>query len=323
LAMAARSRFSLFVVVFALFVLGWAAAVPTGLYGLTPVHPKLVKINPITAKQEPVGNTSLPTELSSQQLSSIDVQRGIFYAVLFNTTSNIVHLAGISIATGKLISNVRLPFAPTVLVGVGQTCNVIPQTGEVLVTGRDRIGGKHHILKVDPKTGKNKLLNTIGDVDVLAGASAYDVRHNMLWLQFGDATGIRNFGFDVATGRLVYQIPDALNLESMVYDPVTQKIYGIGLKVVNSTNFYRVLLSLDSSNANTTVIGPIPGYFVIDASELAIDPNGRRLFCFLQPTGSSRAPFHLLSISLRDGSILSSPTACVGQLCPWSLAYQY
>jgi hypothetical protein len=147
-----------------------------------------------------------------------------------------------------LISAAKLPFAPGLLVGVGQTCNVIPQTGEVLVSGKDRIGGKHHILKVDPKTGKNTLINTIGDVDVLGGASTYDPKYHLLWLQFAKGNTITNFAFDINTGRLIYKISDSLSLETMAYDPITQKIYGIGLKVLNSTNYYRVLLALDSQN---------------------------------------------------------------------------
>ena len=52
-----------------------------GLYGLGPEVPQLLQINPTTGQTTPVGNANLPKELTSQQLSSIDATKRIYYMV--------------------------------------------------------------------------------------------------------------------------------------------------------------------------------------------------------------------------------------------------
>jgi len=61
---------------------------------------------------------------------------------------------------------------------------------------------------------------------------------------------------DVATGAQTI-VANPLNMETMDYDPLTGLIYGVGLKVDSPTNFYRVMLSLDSSNNTFAVLGMV------------------------------------------------------------------
>jgi len=291
------------------------------LYGFSAMTPRLVKINPVTAIVSPVGRHDFPTELTGQQLSSIDVANKIYYLVAFNTTDRHVYLIGISLKDGSIRHSVRLPFATSVLVGVGQTCNVIPKTGEVLVSGRDRIRARHHILKVDPVSGNNTLIAEIGDIDVLGGASAYDPDAEYLWLQFGLTSGTINlFAYHIPSKKLVHNITDTLNLETMSFDEKTGTIRGVGLQVFNSNNYTRVMISLDSKSAAMTILGNIPNYFIIDAAMGAINENQRVYYAYLQPTSPPKAPFHLLTINADNGQVTASPTAD-GSTMPWSIAY--
>jgi len=293
------------------------------LYGLSPIVPQLVRIDPLTAQVTPIGNANLPNELTGQQLSSIDTQNRIYYLVAFNQTGRMVQLLGLSLVTGKLVLSTRLPFAPETLVGVGQTCNVIPGTGDVLVSGRDGVRNLHQILRVNPRTGHTSLIAKIGDVDVLGGASAYDPANNILWIQLGTGAEIDLFGFNINTGQQVYQIDDSMSMETMNYDPVTKLLYGIGLKVMNETSAIRILVTLDSKTGKFNEIGTIPGYFIIEGGVGALNPTKREVYCFLQKTGSSNQPFLLVTVDMNDATVKHNPVACRNPSnCPWSMGYQ-
>jgi len=291
------------------------------LYGLAPGIARLVKINPSTAAVTPVGRHTYPSELTAQQLSSIDIKNKIYYLIAFNSSDRHVYLTGLSLKDGSLLHSVRLPFAPNVLVGVGQTCDVIPATGEVLVSGKDRVRARHHILKVNPVMGNNTLIAEIGDIDVLGAATAYDPDFEMLWLQFGiKSGGINLFAYHIPTKKLMYNISDTLNLETMNFDEVSGTIRGIGLQVFNSHNYTRIMMSLDSKSGKMTVLGKIPDYFIIDAGLGAINENQRTYYSYLQPSSSPNAPFHLVSVNVDTGKVNDSPVADSSTM-PWSIAY--
>jgi len=297
-----------------------ALAFGAGLYGLRAAVPALETIDPTTGRQTPVG-VPIPNELTAQQLASIDDKNRLFYVVSFNTTDRHVYLLALSIQTGALLNSVRLPFAESELVGVGQTCNVMPETGHVLVTGRDRILGKHYILDVNPVTGANTVIASIGDIDVLASASAYDYVNRILWLQFAlQRGGIFNFAFEIPSGKILHQVPDTLNLETMNFDTKTGKVLGIGLYVVNNNNYTRVLVSLDSLTGVMTNLGYIPNYFLIEGGEAGLNIAARELYCFMKPTGNPSQPFNLLTLNADTGAVKAKPAIPQNQL-PWSLAY--
>jgi len=59
------------------------------------------------------------TELTAQQLSSIDSKGGVYFTLAFNLTSRHVHLIGIDLISGAITENTPLPFKDSGLVGVG------------------------------------------------------------------------------------------------------------------------------------------------------------------------------------------------------------
>jgi len=51
------------------------------------------------------------------------------------------------------------------LIFQSEACDYDANTGDVIVSGVDRIGGNHEILSVDPKTHHNKLIASIDDIE--------------------------------------------------------------------------------------------------------------------------------------------------------------
>lgn len=53
-------------------------------------------------------------------------------------------------------------------------------------------------------------------------------------------------GFDVATGKLQYQLPDQYNLDTMSFDSKNNVVVGTGLRLINATDFARTVSLLSS-----------------------------------------------------------------------------
>lgn len=75
----------------------------------------------------------------AQGLSTIDTNLGVYYIIAVNdsTTPASTNLIGISTATGDVISEMPLPFAQQVIVGLGQYVDWQTGTPYVLCTGPD------------------------------------------------------------------------------------------------------------------------------------------------------------------------------------------
>lgn len=165
----------------------------------------------------------------------------------------------------------------------------------------------------------------IGDIDVLGAASAFDPVHGILWLQLAQNSSgsveIDLFGFDVKTGNVKYQLKDTLLMETMTFDPLTGKIFGIGLQIFSETNYTRILMTLDvTTEQKFAIVNQIPGYFIIQAAIAALDVKNRILYSYLQPVGKQSAPFELVGVDVRTGKVVSHPKV-VDATRPWSLEF--
>jgi len=310
-----------------LFVLFISNTIGGTLYGFS-ADMALISVDPWTGKQTNIGKP-LPHEAQAQNLATIDQKSAIYYIVGFNLTTQKTQLIGVSLSNGKILSETNLPFEAEFLVGVGQTVDFDPITGTVLASGRDRsVEDAHRIIRMDPLSGQYSTIAVIEDIDVLGEPHVYDYINKVYWLQFGvnDSQGIHIdiFGYDTVTGKLLYQIRDVLNIETMSFDPKTGLIYGIGIIFDAEGKPIRILTTLDSKTGNTTIIGKIPNYFIINSSIAALDILNRILYCTLQPheSGKNDADFELVGVKLEDASIVSHPHLCQNpSLCPWSLDY--
>jgi len=312
------------------------------LYGLAQnpgTH--LCTINEVTGNITIVGPV-IPEEYIAAQLASIDEQRKIYYFISFNQGSQTVSLIGLELSTGKTKYKIALPFRETYFLGIGQTANVDPATGDLFVTGHTKEDESHQVYRVSPSTGKLTLIADIDYGDVFGGINAYDPVNKLLWLELAyNHTFLQLFALNVTNGKWVHKnIKNPLNLETMTFDPVTNLFYGIGLREDTATKVVRILMTFDSKSLKFTTIAEIPGYLLIDADLGTLDVKNRKLFCVMQP-GQARyitrqdlrlasikqrqqkkeAPFHLLTIDMISGKVEHNPDVDYDGLFPWSIEF--
>jgi hypothetical protein len=310
-------------------LLGPSLANSAGLYGTLGFGPTLVKIDPTTAKFHHIVNQSVPDGKFVSDYS-LDVKRHILYVVV-NIMDAKYQLLGLSLDTGNLISSMTLPY-PFWKWGAAQTCDVIPETGEVLLTGiigaRDMQQYIGMIYRIDPKTETYSIVNWV-ESHLLMGfrISVYDPKHELYWTQFVIPSNnppkdysIINYAFDINTGKIIYQVNNTLAFQTWAYDPVTEKIYGFGVLGVYPS--YQIILgSLDSQNGEMKTIALLPGFReVLPWSQSPIDPVGRKIFGYLKSVYPDI--YHLVTVSLTDGSVLTTAGACSLFDCPWTLVYE-
>lgn len=156
-------------------------------------------------------------------MRSYDDAKGLYYMVGYNNTAAQPNLLAIDTATGKVVSDVVLPFTEPEFVGVGQTVDVDQASGDVYVSGQYNLTGLHHVLRVDPATGKHKDIAQLGQLSMLGGGSTFDSAHGVLYLQYGvkATNGVDIYAVDVATGHITTITQDPSTgevLTSMVWD---------------------------------------------------------------------------------------------------------
>jgi hypothetical protein len=281
----------------------------------------LVTIDPKTAKLTKVGTVVLD-EIDAQQLSIIDQRNKLYYFIGLNKTSNTPQLVSLALQDGHHVSSVDLPFLESVFVGVGESIDIDPISGVLYLTGLDPQNSKlHDIIQYDPKSGKFTKLNEIGDISVLGGIHAFDPKNNWLWLSYGlpDDT-IDLFAMDVSTGQWKHQnVSNPMNLETMNYDSQTGLMYGIGL-TFQDQNHTRLLLTFNTVSLKWEEVGPIPGYFIIDADLAAIDVKNRKLFAVLQ-VDDENGPFQLITLDMNTATVEDYPDVNFPDGFPWSIDF--
>jgi len=289
------------------------------LYGLNNPT-QLVTIDPKTATITNVGTVILD-EIDAQQLSVIDERNKLYYFIGLNKTSNKPQLVSLALQDGHHISSVDLPFQESLFIGVGESIDVDPTSGVLYITGLDPQSDLHDILQYDPKSGKFTKLNEIGDITVMAGIHAFDPKNNLLWLSYGlPDDSIDLFAMDVSTGQWKYQnVSNSMNMESMIYDSQTGLMYGIGL-TFDEQNHTRLLLTFNTVSLQWKEVGPIPGYFIIDADLGAIDEKNRKLFAVMQGNDEN-GPFQLLTIDMNTATVEDHPDVNYPDGFPWSIDF--
>jgi len=287
------------------------------LYGLDSHLARVIKINPQNAQESPIGRYAYPKELLARQVSSIDVERKIYYFIAYNTTAKAIHLVGLSLKSGVLISSIKLPYAETAHVGLGEYCAVIPKTGQVLTLGKDRVRPRYHILEVNTTSGKIQVIGSLEvKSNVIAGAAAFDPERELFFFQMGTETEVNNYAYSVPQRKQVLNATNVDNIETMNWDSKTKRIVGIGF-----VSGSRALISLDTVNGHSTVIARIPHYFVIDAQLAALDEERRIIYSYLQPANPTHAPFHLVGLDVDSGHLVTSPEAGESHRIPCSIAF--
>jgi hypothetical protein len=175
-------------------------------------------------------------------------------------------LIGLNLADGTTKYQITLPFSESFFVGAGQGLDVDPLSGDVFVFGRENQTGPHTLLRQEtifltsqcrifPSVSEYKTIATFEGIDVLGGVAAYDPIHKIFWVESASNTSILYFGIDVHEGDIKFTVnADEFNLETLVWDPATKLMFGLGL-AGNDTFAYRTIVSLDSKTGELSLVG--------------------------------------------------------------------
>jgi len=303
------------------FCLSFAICTSSGLFGLSE-DVQLVSIDPTSYKVITIGD-KIENITQAQSLATIDNARGIFYFVGYDNVKLQTVLIGLLLKDGSIASNVVLPLESYFYVGAGQTCDVDPNTGDVIVTGRDASkDDDHNVLRVNPSTLSIKSLNTFPGTDILGGFSAYDSIHNLEYLEMSKDGVLTIYAYNTVSGELASQrkVSTLFNIQTLVFDPTSGLFYGIG-RNTSSGDAVRTLLSYNGITGEYKQISALPGYYLIKAGETTLDVKGRRLFVFMTHVNDQNN-YELVSINIDSGKIIASIPACAdAAVCPWNVEY--
>eukprot|EP01156_Anaeramoeba_ignava_P007875 Anaeramoba_ignava/a354320_68.p1 GENE.a354320_68~~a354320_68.p1 ORF type:complete len:311 (+),score=87.61 a354320_68:31-963(+) len=290
------------------------------LYGLTG-ELELVSVDPVTAIQTAIGKI-ISHEAFGENLATLDPDNNLMYFVGTNLTSLKICLVSVSLQDGHVVDEIVLPYVSESFIGVGELCNIDRSTGDVLVMGRDPAYNYYHnLIRVTPSTKTYKSLAIFNLIDLIGGAYTYDYKNGIQWIQLcinnSGQIDARLIGFDGNTGQMVHNIEDSYFMSVLTFDPVTDLVWGLGLNPPDYES--RVLLTLDSSNANISKVADIQDFLII-APMATINPDDRILYYYME--NSTSHDIHMVEISMNDYSILRDPVACHDLAnCVWVMEY--
>jgi hypothetical protein len=315
---------------------------PLGLYGLSEdnlhLTAHLLSISAATGAITPVGPSLPPQYQVGTQLTALDERRGILYTLVYDfITTHRPYLLGLNLSTGALLSAVPAPFHADPFVGLGELVAWDSLGGRVIVSGQ--LANLTHVVGfLDPLTGawdpRASLDAALGDV--FSSPACFVPPLNALAFQLRNNLTVDIFLADLSgTGKvtLVNQsYTDARDLGTLEWDPVTGKVYGLGILVRGSgknATLVRTLSALDPATLTISEVGAVEGYLSEYDGIGAIDVAGRSLWWVGLPTGAGpNAPADLLQLSLDDARVLSAVQSFCdpSQLdtnvsCPYSIEY--
>ncbi|EDQ85347.1 uncharacterized protein MONBRDRAFT_11902 [Monosiga brevicollis MX1] len=259
--------------------------------------------------------------ISANNLAAMDSMRGIYYFVGFNLTTQVNALLGLNLDTGAIDVRVELPFSTFGFIGVGETVDVDPFSGDVFVSGLDS-NQKHNLYRVNSQTHELKKLASVGDLSVLGGCHAYDAKNEIVWIQYavnnsGDVT-TQLFGFDAHDGTIRHQIkPEgSLLVSTLSYDVRMGIMYGLGFDTAADA---RTIVSLDGatgevlarlgSRARTPWHLQHQNYLIENGGIATIDSRTGILYSQLEAgNGTSTAPFHLVGYDIYNKKVRTQPS---------------
>jgi len=268
-----------------------------------------------------IGNL-LINDAVAQQLSSIDNKNQLYYLLVQNWTTNVVYLSSISLSSGKIQTKIELPYVAPYFVGYGQTCDVDPFTGDVIVSGLDpQYENRHHIIRVNPKTGK---LTTIAvfsaqNETILGATNGLDPKYRIEWIEYFDEGEQKYnlYGIDVDNKHPVKTVWNYMAMESMTFDPMTELIWGIGYP---NEDDIPALMTFNSSAETFTLKMMLPQYSLLDIGIATLNVEDRIMYSILREVEDPAWDL-LVGIDMETIEIISNTKLCQSDApdCPWSL----
>lgn len=248
-----------------------------------------------TGESKPISK-AFPQELQAQELSCLDEERAIYYFVGFNYSSKSPNLVGINVNTGHTMVNEPLPLTESVFVGIGQTIDVDPRTGDILLVGRsNKVNASnplHMVARLLRLTGfrQHEVLGYLDGLDVLGGSSALDIDRRVLYVGViasgtppAISINIHEFNIDTGKTRVIYTNASTGHvINDMSYDHELKRIYGFG---VDMTTKKRSLVYIDPSSGAWHQVGDVgtghPSYTTEDGNLVTLDWTKREFYSLL------------------------------------------
>lgn len=311
-----------------------SVSVPPGIYGFNGAA-QLIRQFPNGSST--ILSPALPAELQMQQLSTLDQNQAILYALGFNATSQASNLIGVSLQDGSLVCNVAVPFIEAgIAVGMGQQLAWDSVTGLLVAGGQLQQGGPHTVGYLDPSSGTFASFAEVNAtyLPIIGAPSIFDPITASLVMPLGDpVTGEYDlFSVSTQTGSVQEWGEDFLtgtDIQSLAYDSSRGLILGTGLQpngtnpATNASAWQRTLVELDPSSHSITTVGAVPGYLVESGATVALDEAAGVLYWIGQKTGAAVSdPLYLIGLDTQTAAIVSDPLLCVDQnACAWNLQY--
>ena len=250
----------------------------------------------------PVGKP-VAYELQAQQLSALDATRGEVFVLGFNASSKVANVVGIDVSDGKVADEanikwlVELPF-----VGLGQTIDVDPATGDLIVSGA--AATNQSLTRVARITRASKfqehtVVATVPQANdppiyILGGSSTLDYINGVAYLQGAvndTKTGevyIQLVAVDLKTGAHT-ATPQEVVMSGMDWDEATGRIYGVGVANSGKQNMphFRQLAFFDTKTqtwgtlANSAMQKNLT---MMSGAVQTLDPQARVHYCLLMPS---------------------------------------
>lgn len=317
-----------------------AESVDNGLFGLANYLTQSFVLSRFydNASHVPIGSEYLD-DLVTDGLSDLDAATATYYYLdqRWNTSINNwqIRHTGASIATGQVTSTCPVPFPETEPIGSGQLMAWDSDNNRLIAGGPLNPGGNNSygIGYIDPNTCAWNQIAVFDLPSVLSnqGAVAYCPTSKTLFMELGDES-LQLWSVNMVTGAVASKaLPDQCNgLQTLDYDPVTGKLYGIGLIPHGGQNVSRAIVSLDCVSQDVSIVGAVPGYTTQYGAVATLDVASRGLYWIGQEANASDYdPFYLIKNSIVDGSVLSVSDSLICQFqrapkfvpCPWSLQY--
>jgi len=290
------------------------------LYGMDEKS-RLIEIDVSTGEQTVKSAPIVGAE--TQQLADIDQKNNIYYTILFNLTTKASVLTGWELNTFKRLPNtVKLPFQQAAFVGLGQHVKVNQLTGEVVCTGMN--GHETNSYLVDPKSGSVKELSGVSLQLLLGAFSALrSASQPYLWTSFFNPTtrAVVAARFDADKKESPLVKPNTYIIEAGAYSMKQDKIYGMGIQVVNHT-FSRPLIQMDPVTGEQTILSHAKGFEIIQASEATFAEDTNVLYTVMNKQLKSEE-FYLVGINVKTYAVTSVKLFDETHgLAVWSLNYK-
>jgi len=290
-----------------------------GLYGLTTTGTlSFINNNPVSVTK--IG--SIPSNIRGVSLAKIDTKSQTLYLVgTPNATENgpeAVYLYGVSLNTGDLVCSLKLPFwANSTYFAL--TMDYDPNTGNLLVTGRNPQSERWEMISINPTLGTYKTIIQLPVNQPLWGVpSAFDSINNIELI----VTTVTDYpaqtfnltAIYVSTGKMV-TLPD-VNMENFNFDITTGLVYGF---LLTGELYSETIMAVNSITGATKVVGTVTTPNLGQGSYTTFDPISQQLYLWLQDEAQSTV--YLGSISLPSLTFKSQVAPCTYDTCPGYLVF--